>query len=133
MVRFLVSDDARIRKNHRRRYVVYGEHCTSLTRVHEWQKRFRGGRTSLQDDPQPGQAHRGITHDVIALIDDIIQVDRRITEEENGVPVEISHGSVNAMHGHRFNSNEEMQELMRLWIRQQPNSFYKTEIDRLVS
>ena len=33
----------------------------------------------------------------------------------------------------RFHSDEEMQEWVRLWIRQRPTSFYKTGIDRLVS
>ena len=34
---------------------------------------------------------------------------------------------------HRFHSDEEVQEWVRLWIHQRPTSFYKTEIDRLVS
>jgi len=50
--------------------------------VHEWQKRFREGCTSLQDDSRPGQAHRAITPDVIARIDGLIRENRRITEEE---------------------------------------------------
>ena len=35
--------------------------------------------------------------------------------------------------GYRFQSDEEVQEWMRLWIHQCPNSFYKTGIDCLVS
>ena len=35
--------------------------------------------------------------------------------------------------GRRFHSDEEVQGLVRLWIHQQPTSFYKTGIDRLVS
>ena len=35
--------------------------------------------------------------------------------------------------GRRFHSDEEVQEWVRLWIRQRPTSFYKTGIDRLVS
>ena len=59
VVRFLVAEGAGTREIHRRLSAVYGEYCMSLTSVHEWQKRFRGGRTSLQDD----QAHRVITPD----------------------------------------------------------------------
>lgn len=29
---------------------VYVKHCLSLISAHEWQKKFREGRTSLQDD-----------------------------------------------------------------------------------
>ena len=37
--------------------VYSGKYCMSLTRVHEWQKRFHEERTSLQDDSHLGQAH----------------------------------------------------------------------------
>ena len=37
------------------------------------------------------------------------------------------------IHGRLFHSDEEVQEWVRLWIHQRPTSFYKTEIDRLVS
>ena len=50
MVRFLVAENAGTYEIHRRMSAVYGKHCMSLTRVHEWQQRFCKGRTSLQDD-----------------------------------------------------------------------------------
>ena len=40
--------------------------CMYLTSVHEWQKKFREGRTSLREDSRPGQA---ITPHVTARID----------------------------------------------------------------
>ena len=69
----------------------------SLTSVHEWQKRFREGRTSQQDDSSPRQAHRAITLNVIARIDGLIRENRRITEEQIRVQIGISHGSVHAI------------------------------------
>ena len=56
--------------------------------MQEWQKRFHEGRTSLEDDSRPGQAHRAITPDVIALIDGQIRENRRIREEQIRVQVE---------------------------------------------
>ena len=82
VVRFLVAEGAGTREIHRRMFAVYGKHCMPLASVHEWQKRFREGRTSLQDDSSPGQAHLAITPDVIARIHGLIQENRRITEEQ---------------------------------------------------
>ena len=82
MVRFLVAEGAGTREIHRRMSAVYGEHCMSLISVHERQKRFCEGRTSLQDNSSPGQAHRAIMPDVIARINDLIRENRRITEEQ---------------------------------------------------
>ena len=58
---FLVAEGAGTREIHCRMSV--GEHCMFLTSLYEWQKRFGEGRTSLQDDSCPGQAHRVITPD----------------------------------------------------------------------
>ena len=44
-IRFLVAERAGAREVHRLMSAVYGEHCMSLTSVHEWQKRFGEGRT----------------------------------------------------------------------------------------
>ena len=73
MVLFLAAEVAGTREIHRRMSGVYGEHYMSMTSVQEWQKRFHEGRTSLQDDSRPGQAHRAITPDVIAQIDGLIR------------------------------------------------------------
>ena len=81
VVRFLAAECAGTREIHRRMSAVYGEHCMSLTSVHEWQKRFHEGRISLQDDSRPSKAHRSITSDVIVRICGLIRENRRITEE----------------------------------------------------
>ena len=73
VVRFLVAEGAGTREIHRRVSAMYGEHCMSLTSVREWQKRFREGRTSLQDDSSSRQVHRVIMPDAIARIDRVIR------------------------------------------------------------
>ena len=72
VVHFLVAEGAGTCKIHCHMSAMYDEHCISLTSVHEWQKRFHEGRTTLQDDLHLGQAHRAITPDVIAQIDGLI-------------------------------------------------------------
>ena len=73
VVCFLVAEDAGTCEIHHRMNAVYGEHCMSLTSVHEWQMRFREGCTSLQDNLHSVQARRAITPDVIAWIDGLIR------------------------------------------------------------
>ena len=57
VVRFLVGEGAGTREIHRRIFVVYGERCMPLLSVHAWQKRFREGRKSLQNDSRSGHSH----------------------------------------------------------------------------
>ena len=80
VIHFLVAEGVRTRDIHQRIAAVYGEHCMSLTNVHEWQKRFLEGRTSLQDDSHPGQVHRVVTTHVTARIDDLLRKNRRMAE-----------------------------------------------------
>ena len=96
VVRFLVADGAGTREICLL-FAVYGERCISVTSVHEWQKKFREGHTSLQEDSRPVQAHRAIAPDVIVRIDGLIQESQRITEEKIRVHVGNSHGSVHAI------------------------------------
>ena len=91
VLRFLVAEGAGTREIHGRMSVLYGEHCMSLTSVHECQKRIREGRTSLLDDSRPGQAHRAITLDVIVRTYILIRENRRIIEEQ--INVQVGRGS----------------------------------------
>ena len=91
VVLFLVAESTGISKIHGLMSAVYGEHCMSLTSLHKWQKRFREGCTSLQDDSRLGQVHRAITPHVIARIDGLIWENRRITEEQ--ICVQVGRGS----------------------------------------
>ena len=97
MIRFLVAELPGTREIRRRNAAVYGEHCMSMTSMHEWQKSVREGRTSLQDDLRPGQAHRAITPDVTARIHDLNRENRRITEEQIRVQVAVSLDSVHTI------------------------------------
>lgn len=44
----------------RRMKTVYGKHTKSLSRVHDWHKRFHEGRESLNDDTRPGKGYFAI-------------------------------------------------------------------------
>ena len=72
VLRFLVAEGTGVREMHYRMSAVYGDHCMSLMSVQEWSRKFREGRTSVQDNARPGQTHRAITPDVIRRIDALI-------------------------------------------------------------
>jgi hypothetical protein len=45
----------------------------SKTQVYEWVQKFKNGVQSVEDYPQPGQALRVVTPEMIAAVDDLIQ------------------------------------------------------------
>ena len=126
VIRFLVAEGAGVREIHRRMSAVY-DHCMSLTSVYEWHRKFREGRTSLQDNARPGQAHRAITPDAIGRINGLIQANRRITEEEIRVQVGISHGSVHTI----IKDHLHYRKICAQWVPHQLTEGQK--IDRMAS
>jgi hypothetical protein len=44
---------------------------------------------SVEDSPRPGQAHRVITPEMIAAVDDLIRENRRITISETAMEMKI--------------------------------------------
>ena len=127
VLRFLVAESAGTREIHHRMSVVYDKYCMSLTSVHEWQKRFREERTSLQGDSHPGQVHRAITSDVIARINALTQENRRITEEQIRVQVDFSHGSVHAI----IQDHLQFRKIYAQWVPHQLTK--KRTIDRVAA
>jgi len=58
---------------------AYGDACLSRTSVFEWHKRFREGRTSLQDDPREGRPSNAKSPDNIEAVRVLLQKSRRLT------------------------------------------------------
>ncbi|GBO15495.1 Putative uncharacterized protein FLJ37770 [Araneus ventricosus] len=67
---------------------AYGNDAMEKTAVYEWHKRFREGRTNIEDDPRPAPARSSSTADEnVERVREIVRADRRISE------LGISHGS----------------------------------------
>ena len=49
--------------------------------------------SSVTDSPRPGQAHRLMTSEVIAAVEDIVKENYRITVNEIATHLDMSHGS----------------------------------------
>ena len=55
---------------------VYGKECMSRTRVFEWHKRFREGRTDVEDDERSRRPTISKTTNNIRKIENIVREDR---------------------------------------------------------
>lgn len=97
VIRFLTAEGESAAGIHRRMLAVYGEHCLCESAVRKWSARYHLGRTSVKDDPRPGQAHVVITEENCAAVDELIRANRRITKDEIANTVGISHGSVHTI------------------------------------
>jgi len=53
--------------------VQYGDACLSLQQVYDWTRNFMNGISSLTDSPRPGQAHRVVTPEDTAAVEDIVK------------------------------------------------------------
>jgi hypothetical protein len=73
--------------------VQYGDACLSLWQVCEWTEKFMNGISSVTDCPRPGQAHRVVTPEAIAVVETIVKENRRVAVNEISARLDMSHGS----------------------------------------
>jgi hypothetical protein len=58
--------------------VLYGDACLSLWQVYRWTKKFMNSISSVTDSPRPGQAHRVVTPEAIAAVEETVKENRRV-------------------------------------------------------
>ncbi|GFR29026.1 histone-lysine N-methyltransferase SETMAR [Trichonephila clavata] len=86
---------------HRRMKDVYGEYNLCCSSVMEWRRRFLEECELLEDDAQPGQAHRVITLEIIAEVNTLVLDNRRVNVDEIHWLLGISVGTTHTiMHQH---------------------------------
>jgi len=90
---FLRSEGVKRIEIHRRMEVQYGDACLSLQQVYEWSRNFLNGVSSVTDFPRPGQAHRAVTPEATAAVEDIVKENRRVTVHGIAAHLDMSHGS----------------------------------------
>lgn len=73
---------------------VYGESCLSRTRVFDWFKQFKKGRTSVDDEERAGRPRTSNTHENAERIRAILAKDRRVNVRMLADEVGISKGTV---------------------------------------
>jgi len=82
VIRSLSSEGVKPIEIHRQMKVQYVDACMSLQQVYGWTGKFINGISSVTDSPRPGQAHRVMTPEGIAAVEDIVTENRRVTVNE---------------------------------------------------
>ena len=59
-----------------------GEDCLSRTQCHEWDQRFKSGRTSIEDDPKAGRPSTSTDDDHVEKVRAVNREKRRLTVRE---------------------------------------------------
>ena len=93
VILFLNSEGLKPIEIHRRMNVQHGDACLSLQQVYEWSRKFMNDVTSVTDAPRPGQAHRVVTSEAIAAVEDIVKENLLVTVNEIAAHLDMSHGS----------------------------------------
>ena len=70
--------------------IAFGEEAMCRTQTNEWWKRFKEGRTSVDDDPRSGRPSTAKTDDNVAKVREVIRSNRRLTVREVTEEVSIS-------------------------------------------
>ena len=60
----------------------YGEDCLSRMQCHEWYRRFKSGRTSIEDDPKSERTSTSMDDDHVEKVLAVIPQNRRLTVRE---------------------------------------------------
>jgi len=61
---------------------AYGEDCLSRTQCHEWYRRFKSGRRSIENDPKSGRPSTSVDDDHVEKLLAVIRQNRRLTVRE---------------------------------------------------
>jgi hypothetical protein len=124
MIRFLQVEGASHSEIHRRLVSDYGQKSFSRKEVSVWCNKFRGGRTTLNDD---SEKHRGIlmtshTDENSVFVEGWIKKDRRVKVPEiaevNGIAESIVHEIISDLNLRRVHNR---------WVPKMPSKEHKTE------
>jgi transposase len=61
---------------------VYGDSSPSFSTIKKWAAEFKGGRTSLEDDPRKGRPKSATTPEITEQVHDMVLDDRRMKVHE---------------------------------------------------
>jgi hypothetical protein len=62
--------------------------------VYKWTEKFLNGISSVTDSPRSGQAHRVVTPEAIAEVEETVKENCRIAVNDIAAHLDMSHGSV---------------------------------------
>jgi transposase len=98
---FLWAEGLTAKDIHKEMFPVYGGKCLSCKAVHNWVKKLCHGRSKAADDAQPSHPVEIATQATVQWVEELIQIDRRITIDSVATALRCSHGlAYSIMHDH---------------------------------
>lgn len=97
VVRFLWAKNCSSSEIHRQLSEVYGNKAFSRQAIAKWCELFESGRNSVEDEIRQGRPVSSVTDDNIQRVEQMILDNRRVTEDEIAIAMNISHGSVHTI------------------------------------
>ncbi len=75
---------------------TYGEHCMHESSIRRWAKRFREGRTNIEDEARSGRPRDSVNEDNIKRVKQLLKEDSRLTltEMAERMPIECGRSSI---------------------------------------
>jgi len=89
-VKFCVKNGKSVTETFKMLKKAFREEAMGRTQTYEWWKRFKGGRTSVHDDPRSGRSSTSKTDDNVAKVREVIRSNRRLTVRDVAEEVSIS-------------------------------------------
>ena len=97
VIEFLVKEEIPAAEIHQRLQHAYESVCMDASSVRRGVKHFKAGNTSIQDDPRSGRPRTDSTERNKKKVDEIIQVDRRVTVDTIARTLGIGRNAVQEM------------------------------------
>jgi len=94
IIKFLANEGVSATEILGRLRAQFGENTLSRTQVFDWHKKFRDGRSTVENEAHRRRPRTSVTDDHIRTVKDLIAEDRRINVREIASEVGISYGSV---------------------------------------
>jgi transposase len=89
-VKFFVTSGKSVTETFEMLKIAFGEEAMCTTQTNEWWKRFKEGRTSVDDDPRSGRPSTSKTDDNVAKVREVLRSNRRLTVRAVAEEVSIS-------------------------------------------
>jgi transposase len=100
-IKFMQKEGETFTNAYTRLRAVYGEQCMSRSRVYDWFKRFKDGRTSTDNNSRSGRPATAVCDENIGRVNELIRGDRRITVKDIMATLSIGANAANEIiHDH---------------------------------
>jgi len=94
LIQFLTLEKEEPQKVHERLVSAYKDDAPSRTTVFFWERQFRLGRKSLEDDERPGRPRTSTSDELSGKVERLVMSDRRFKILDIAAELDVSYGGV---------------------------------------